>query len=1360
MAPRDSVTADAGQITLSTLPNPFTAQLRRRQLPAGRTVGELVAIELPNFSHSVIAAYIGCDYVPQDLWHCVRPKAGSEVTLRVVPGKSKNILGTVLSLALMAAAPGIGTALAGAVGFGGAFGIAGGQILGAAVSAVGRLAINAIAGPAKPRAVNNRAETPTQFITGAQNQAVPFGVVPRVLGKHRMVPCLGAFPFTETVGNDQYVRMLFIWGYGPVEVSDLRIGDTLLSEYQNVEFETRQGYDDDEPLTLIVDQQIQNNLNILLTQADGYAVQTTATNTDEISVDVTLPNGLVEFASSGAKRLRAVQTEVQYAPTGTSDWSAASDAYTAIAAANSPDMVKPAAGAGGVRRKQVWRVVMDQATGALKAIAGDVTVVGEAAAPLPIVPDGYLTIARVTRFSDDTTTIGAGAIEDERNLDLVGDEIETETDFAPGTSTSNRISVAAGGLKFFGFDLEQKQSSAVRATLRFRVARGQYDVRLRRITADTDSDKIFDKIYWTALRSIRNRQPINMSGVACTAVRIKATDQLNGTIDRFNGVVHSIMPDWDADTETWIERVTSNAASCYRSVLQGSANARPVADSRIALTDIAAWHEACTDEGREYNYIHDSQMSVQDVLGQIAACGRASPAMPDGKWSIVRDVLQTVPRQHVTPRNSWGFSAQRAYPETPHAFRVKFVNRDKGWLPDERVVYDDGYDAETAEIYEGLELPGVTSSDQAWKDARYHIATLRLRPVIYQFMMDFENIRVTRGDLIKFTSDVISEALGNGARIRSVVMDGDDVTGITLDDTVEMQAGEDYAVRIRLADGETLYKTVVTADGIQTELTFATPFEMPVDEEMAYSLESGCLVMFGLAGQESRDLIVKSIEPAGDLTATLTCLDAAPFVHTADTGVIPPYDSGVEIPPDLQQPPAPQAVNVQTGDEVLQINGDGSFSPTITVTLAGYQYPAALSLSVTIKASSETSFYAANYSYSGGVVRITDVEESERYDIRLVYTNPLGLSSQPLSLPATLVTGGTGLPADVEGLQVNVLGNVAYLSWDAVDDVDLSHYIIRFSSETSGATWESALDIGGPVSRPQTTASLEAMVGTYLVKAVDAGGRTSAVAASVVSSVNNLDNYNAVATLTEDPAWSGAKDNVVSDGIGIRIASNDSVDDWADVDAISNFDIGAGGLYATGTYDFSTGIDLGAVYTSRLTAVLAVAGIDLVDNFDTHDDIDSVADIDGAVSSSDYTVELQLRTTNDDPSGSPVWSGWMTFVVGDYSARAFEFRLVLNSLAENVTPYVTAATVTVDMPDRVAGQEGITSSDLGDSIAFSPAFKATPAIGVTPRNLATGDYYTITAQSATGFSVRFFNSAGTGVSRIYDWIAKGYGYIS
>ena len=147
-----------------------------------------------------------------------------------------------------------------------------------------------------------------------------------------MVPPMGALPYTETVGGDQYLRLLFVWGYGPLHISDLKIGETPLSDFEGVEIETREGYDDDDPITLYSNVVVQNDLSVSLTQAGGYTTRTTEIDADEISVDITLPRGLVEFAANGAKTETDVQIEVQYSPTGMNQWSVGATSYDAVSA--------------------------------------------------------------------------------------------------------------------------------------------------------------------------------------------------------------------------------------------------------------------------------------------------------------------------------------------------------------------------------------------------------------------------------------------------------------------------------------------------------------------------------------------------------------------------------------------------------------------------------------------------------------------------------------------------------------------------------------------------------------------------------------------------------------------------------------------------------------------------------------------------------------------------------------------------------------------------------------------------------------------------------------------------------------------
>jgi predicted phage tail protein len=171
-------------------------------------------------------------------------------------------------------------------------------------------------------------------------------------------------------------------------------------------------------------------------------------------------------------------------------------------------------------------------------------------------------------------------------------------------------------------------------------------------------------------------------------------------------------------------------------------------------------------------------------------------------------------------------------------------------------------------VIETIERWGVTNRDQAWRDTRYDMAVAELRPDTYEITTDIEHLLCTRGDLVRVSHDVPRWGITSG-RIRAVELDAGDVVGLTLDETVPMEAGGSYAVRIRRADASSVVAQVVTAAGEQAAIALDPPIPA------AHAPAAGDLFLFGGATRESVELIVREIRPAPDLGAVLTLVPAA-----------------------------------------------------------------------------------------------------------------------------------------------------------------------------------------------------------------------------------------------------------------------------------------------------------------------------------------------------------------------------------------------------------------------------------------------------------------------------------------------------
>jgi len=1242
---------DSSKTWLIYCPEPFSVKSIVQEIEHGKTIAELVDSIKPslNFELSAIV-YCNDELITEDRWGDIVSQQGDRITIRIIPmgggGGGKSPLRTVLSLALMAAAPYAGLQIGAALGIGfqagSSFAVtAFGQFVGSSIfSIAGSLALNAIAPPSKPRsgAISQvqTAEKTTQYIAGSRNQLLPFGTIPKPLGTHRMIPPFGARPYTETIGNDQYVRMLYVWGYGPMSISDLKIGETPITDFTDVEIETKQGFPADTPLTTYTNTVIQNDLNIALTQVAGYQTRTTENNIDEISVDITFARGLTKFNTNGSRSPLTITFDVQYAVAGSGIW-------------------------------------VDVATQPAITITADTT-------------------------------------------------------------------------------------ASLRRALRWTVAAGQYDVRIRRNTVDSVDTNTFDAVSWTALRSVRNTNPINMSGIACTVLRIKATDQLNGVVDQLNGVVTSLIKDWNG--ASWVaDTASSNPASIFREIMQGNANARPIADSRLNLTDLQTWHANCAAAGRQFNYVVDTRRSIGDLLQDVAAAGRASVSQIDGKWTIIEDKVQTVPIQEFTPRNTYNFASQKAFADLPHAIKINFINKNSGYQPDQRIVYDDGYDANNATKFETLDLVGITDPDQVYKDGRYHIASARLRPEMYRFNTDIEHIACTRGDLIRMNHDVMLVGLGY-ARIKSINSSGGLAQSIVIDDIFTMSDHKTYQVRIRTNTGTRL-ETIATVVGDQSTISFVTPFTSTL-------IQVGNLVSFGEAGSESAEYIVKSIRPTANMTAEIICVDASPAIHSADTGTIPAFSSSITMPEELQQPPTPILVQVQTGEEALIVNADGGIVNAAIITLEPPKYSRYLEPIVYQKGSTENVWTESVITTTNNTITVLNMVAGTYYDFKIIYKNQNGIYSKPLYIYNQIISGADA-PDDVTNFNVNILSGTAYLSWDLVVGKTISHYQIKYNALTTGATWANSFILVDKISAAQNTITVPALTGTYLIKAITASGVYSTNETLIVSTIGDILGLNAVASLPQHSTFVGDKTNCSVSagsliltspttggdggsilGSGTYVFAIDGfMDTWLNVDNVPNFD----------TFT-EPAVDLGAIYTSTLSADVTSIGVDTTAYVDDWGNVDAIEDWDGTAPPSSWSIKLQVRTTTDDPAATPVWTAWRDFIIGEYTARAFQFRMILYSYTTGITPSISALTALIDMPDRTTKGDNISalSTDAtGTQITFLKPFRATPAIVITGQTMSTGDYWELSDQNALGFKIKFFNSVGTRITKTFDYNAVGYG---
>ena len=368
----------------------------------------------------------------------------------------------------------------------------------------------------------------------------------------------------------------------------------------------------------------------------------------------------------------------------------------------------------------------------------------------------------------------------------------------------------------------------------------------------------------------------------------------------------------------------------------------------------------------------------------------------------------------------------------------------------------------------------------------------------------------------------------------------------------------------------------------------------------------------------------------------------------------------------------------------------------------------------------------------------------------------------------------TVAPSDVADLSINIHGETATLIWPAVPEIDISHFQIRHSHETVGATYSAAQILIEKVARPATTVDVPMIVGTFFIKSFDKSGNESVGAASVVLSTEDarVQGLNVVAELREEPQFDGTKTDLTVIGdqgtnylqlAAAGILFDDAPGEFDD--APGEFDLGAGTatretVLPEGNYVFGP-VDLGAIYFARVVPHIDIDRLNFSELFDdTLGHFDSRAGLfdGGSHSVGDTFVELEISTRSTPLSlGNSGWSPWKKLITGSFYFRAARFRLILRSTNQIATPRISELLIEIDMAERAESASDIAVTGYR-RIPFGHHFYSTPTIVHSADNLADGERTHIFNKTKMGFDVEILSGPwrSTRTTQI-SYIAQGVG---
>ena len=816
----------------------------------------------------------------------------------VAGGGFKKILGTVLMVGLMIAAPHMFAAWSS---------LALRALASGAVMILGGKIINSIfhLNQAASRGVDDQS-SPTYGWELPNVQTQEGGVIGETFGECIPAPQLLMYHVETTNSDDQdrnnqYLNVLYCGGYGPVEsIDDIRIGHTPIENFSDVQIETRTGTNDQRPIPFFGSTVADQSVDMTLAENKPVVRSTDMENCNRIDVTVSWPSGLYHMNDDGNYEGCTARFRIEYRKTGTSDWRGG-NMYEAHSSSHLISNVTVGAKAD---RNEVWTIGRQDTTTRVKVRNHYRTVTttkwvirSNARSEVFDLPalnkgdrydNGYIAFTREHIF-----WFGHG-----HNLDGVQIYVQ-KCDYyiTKATNSGVRRSYAIKGLE-----------------------PARYDVRVTAISLPhTSRDCSF--MQWNTLSSFADDSAYSRPNKVLVALRIKATNQLNGGVPDINwrqrrtigyvwnpetqayeqvdlrnpvwaayDILHHCRKLFNVNTQTEEYHVDGCPKERFTQYWDQWQAAADYADEDVKNAD------GSTESRFRFDAYYDTSLRRYEAANKALAVAHATLVRHGLQLGVVVDkpgVIHQVFGEGRTLISSvkGEFSATE---DRAHSLQVTYNDTQNDFKNTEFFIRSDAYATAAADGQDNtaqLSLFGVSSRTQAYREAVYALATNERQLQTIQFSADVNAFVCEYGDLIGVNSQVPRIGVASG---RIVSVSG---TTVKLDKTVTFTKGETYTVMFQLSTNDALISrevTVFTADTTTDTITVTAAFD---DGAAPAALDNYVL---GLKDKAAKPFRITKIERDGDQKVSITAVEYDDAVFELDYSKYPKIDYAT--PPQLMVP--------------------------------------------------------------------------------------------------------------------------------------------------------------------------------------------------------------------------------------------------------------------------------------------------------------------------------------------------------------------------------------------------------------------------------------------------------------------------
>jgi predicted phage tail protein len=742
------------------------------------------------------------------------------------------------------------------------------------------------------------------------------------------------------------------------------------------------------------------------------------------------------------------------------------------------------------------------------------------------------------------------------------------------------------------------------------------------------------------------------------------------------------------------------------------------------------------------------------LINELAGVMRAFPIWQTGSITLTQD-KPTDPSYLFSLANvgEGGFSYSGSSLKQRHTvISVSYFNMDSREI-DYEVVEDTAAQAKLGIVKKDVKAFACTSRGQAFRLGKAILFSEQQESEVVSFTTSIDAGAIVRPGSVIRINDPVRSGVRRSGRLKSI---NTAKTQITVDNAQDlsdfMGSGTDHKCSVMLPNGTLETRDVSSSSGIVGSV-------IHLDSALSQTPNVNTVWLLHKSTSFHQTFRVITVEEQDGINYAITAL-------TYLSGKYANIEQGTDLPDRnislLNQPRNPPG-NLQASERIVVINALAiskiilSWVPVTGVTQYLVQYR------------------FNNTNWISEIVFRPDFEiinsQKGAYEFRVFsYNAALKISATSTDLTFNAV-GKTTPPAPVQNLSIEPVTNkLVRLRWNRSTDADVIHggrVYVRHSNLTDGSgTFQNSVDLITALSGNSTDAIVPFLEGEYILKYEDDNGNFSTSETSIIVDLPDLIDTQTILTQREDllsTPFSGTTTNTTFNSTAEALQLTNPANN------------------ATGEYEFASIVDLGAVFSLELKRKLQVVGFNIGTDIETlipglpgieWDDYATDNNFDGAAAD-EASCQIQVAASQT-ASGS--FGAFNNFANGTFKGRRFKFKLILTTTntAQNINVQqagfiaqfqsrteqnyqtgsgtstapqssgTSAKTVTFGTPFFVG------TSSLGGANAFLPT------VGITIENAQSGDFFTITNVSGTGFTVNIKNGSSF-VDRNFTFQAVGYG---